>query len=63
VWETFFFSVFGGTGILTQGFTLARQVLCHSNHTSSPVGNFLRFTLLFLQIKDGYIYRELEKQN
>jgi hypothetical protein len=35
---TFFllFFLFGGTGLWTRGFALAKQVLCCSSHTSSP---------------------------
>jgi hypothetical protein len=34
-------SLFCGTGIWTQGFTLVRQVLYHLNHTSSPTWHIL----------------------
>jgi hypothetical protein len=34
--NVYLFIYFGGTGILTQGFTLARQVLYHLSHSASP---------------------------
>jgi hypothetical protein len=62
----YLFLFFGGTWVLSQAFTLAKQVLCHLSHFASPDLNlcFLLklFTVCYLFTKKKKKERKKEKK-
>jgi hypothetical protein len=49
----FFVVIFGATGVWTQGFTLAMQVLYHLSHTSQSFFTFKEVALLKPLLKNA----------